>query len=333
MATSGNGNDKSPLRVRIASLLALTSFAAMVVVSDCYVASAAEDQTFNAYVLKAISSLQPEYGGKGYDIHKAYTHDIPYDGGVVKATKPPWTMCVAAVAEVIIAAINIYTADSHDQKPYQHLPVVGWNRTRPTDIRSYIWVDPKLNSYGTADALVAFGVGKRASFADLIAGSFINFNRTNGFGHAVVFIAFLDENGKEFPPTTKPDLESIAGFKYYSAQNRNTHGLGYGYAFFTNKNGKSYCPKLPNGLLPDCKVEYSVGQRLLNTGYMLAPQSWDMTARDRNLAEMLEGLYVQSRSRGPSFGLPRNLTFDEFTRKLQSQDTMRLNPIYENSED
>jgi hypothetical protein len=289
-------------------------------------------ETFNKYILKAVEMLRTQYGGKGYNISKAYTHDIAYGGGEIKASSPPWTMCVAAVAEVIVTAINAYVAETHDTKPYTQFPVSGWNRMRPIDVRSHIWVDPRLDSYGTADALVTFGVGGHVKFADLTPGSFINFNRTNKTGHAVVFMGFLDKDGKEFPSDQHPSLDTIAGFKYFSAQNRNSHGFGYGYGFFSNKNGRSFCPKLENGLSPDCGIEYSTGQKLLTTGVMNAPQLWSIEDRDRNLKELAEGLYVQTRSRGPFLGLPADLPFEQFYERLQDQDTMMLNAIYDNNE-
>jgi hypothetical protein len=294
----------------------------------------AEEQNFNNYIMKAIDQLEKsQYIRKGYDIHLAYTHKIPYDGGFINPSGPPKTMCVAAVAEIIITAINTYVAETNDQSPYSYLPPAEWNSMRPIDIRSHIWVDPRLDSYGTADALVTFGIGKRAKFGELTPGSFINLNRTNKTGHAVVFIAYLDEHGKEL--TGNPNLDSIAGFKYYSAQNRNTHGLGYGYAFFSNKNGRSYCPALEGGLSPDCGVQYSISQKLLNTGYMTPPKLWDKETRDQNLKEAVAGLYVQTRARGPLLfpGLPSDLSLDDFAKALEGQDTMTLNPLYENDQE
>src|ERR1700682_4775011 len=142
------------------------------------VQAAQPDEGFNKYILDAVEKLGADFGGKGYDIHKAYTHDFAYSDGTIKASSPPLTMCVAAVAEVIATAVNSYVAQTNDKKPYALLPAAGWNRMRPTDIRSHIWVDPKLDSYGTADALVTFGVGKRTKFIELTPGSFINLNRT-----------------------------------------------------------------------------------------------------------------------------------------------------------
>jgi len=153
---------------------------------------------FNEYILKAVADLNQHYPSKGYDINKAYTHDIAYDSGTVKASQPALTMCVAATAEVIITALNLYVKETGDKSVYAYLPVTSWNRMRPKDIRSHIWVDPKLDAYGTADALVTFGIGKRVKFSELEPGSFVNINRLNKSGHSVIFIGFIDSKGDVF---------------------------------------------------------------------------------------------------------------------------------------
>ena len=50
---------------------------------------------------------------------------------------------------------------------------------------------------GTGHALLHFGMGELIEFEDLKPGSFLNFTRYNGTGHAVVFMAFIDDQGKE----------------------------------------------------------------------------------------------------------------------------------------
>jgi hypothetical protein len=63
---------------------------------------------------------------------------------------------------------------------------------------------------------------------------------------------------------------------------------------------------------------------------MLHPRKWDSAARDRNIQAILEGLYVQTRSRGPTFmGLPSDISFQDFLSQVQQVDTMALNPIFD----
>jgi len=299
-------------------------------------AYAATPDSFNIYIQKAVAELNSKFAGKGYDIKKAYTHAYDYADGQIKPTDAPWTMCVAAVAEVITTAINIYVKETDDKSPYSALPVAGWNRMRPTDIRSHIWVDPRLDSYGTGDALVTFGVGKRVPFSELTPGSFINLNRNRPgrkpSGHAVVFQSFIDKDGKELSAYS----DKVVGFRYFSSQgsgNSPGAGFGYRYAFFNKSNNEEYCPTLDGGRRVDCGVMYSKGQKLLNTGYMLHPSKWDADARSRNLKSVVDGVYVQVRSRGDGnfIGIPgaESLSPDSFATKLLEQDTMMLNPIFD----
>jgi hypothetical protein len=142
----------------------------------------------------------------------------------------------------------------------------------------------------------------------------------------VVFTGYLDAQGRSLPRYS----DQVAGFKYFSAQTRNSRGLGYGYAFFEKSPNRKICPNLPSGEQPDCGVIYSTGQKMLNTGYMLHPTKWNLAQRDANLKSLLEGLYVQTRSRGEDFlGVAADLTFNEFSASLNERDTMRLNPIFE----
>ncbi|MDT8285718.1 MAG: hypothetical protein RQ748_01305, partial [Elusimicrobiales bacterium] len=69
------------------------------------------DGYFNRYILKAVDRLYAEYGLLGYDISSILTHDIPYHTyGVIKARRPPLTMCVAAMMEVLLTAYDIYAS-------------------------------------------------------------------------------------------------------------------------------------------------------------------------------------------------------------------------------
>jgi len=286
--------------------------------------------SFNDYVLQAVQVLYQDFPHKGYDIHCAYTHTIDYCVGKVNPTKPPLTMCVAAVAEVIITALNLYMHETSDTSPCRHLSVDGWNKMRPTDIRSYIWVDPRLNSYGTADALVHFGVGKHVAFSELTPGSFINLNRNipgrKPSGHAVIFLSFLDQSGNEM----ENHSSKVAGFKYFSSQGKGDEGgFGFRYGFFMHNNDASWCPTLSGDKKRDCGITYSENQKYLNTGYMLHPKYWEHTEKDNYLKGLMSMLYRDARkSLTVQLGLPADTSFEEFAKALDSKDTMRLNPIY-----
>jgi hypothetical protein len=310
---------------------------ALVATLACIVSSAVRAQPapadgMNAYVLRAVDKLYKESPNKGYNIARAYSKEISYGSGVIRPSEPPLTMCVAAVAEVMITAINLYVVETGDNSPYAYLPPDGWNRMRPRDIRSHIWVAPQLDSYGTADAFVTYGIGRRVKFSELSPGSFVNLNRTNKSGHAVVFLSYVDKSGNNVAMYSS----TVAGFRYFSAQGvgRSPNaGFGYRIAFFTHSDGTRVCPdRTADGTKRDCDVIYKLDQKYLNTGYLQAPKYWNATQRDANLKALAAGLYKQSRSRGPEFlGFPSSLSETEFYSRLDEKDTLKLNPKLQNA--
>lgn len=226
-------------------------------------------KNFNGYILKAVDKIRAEYGLLGYNIKAVYTHDLDYGGlGTLKSTYGSLTMCVAAALEVILTAYDIYAEETGDRSVYEYLPFKSWNSLAATGIKSRIWVDPKLDAYGTADALNQFGMGELVPFSELQPGSFVNINRENGTGHAVVFISYIDIKANELP---KYDAAKVAGFKYFSAQGKEARGQGgfdYRYAFFA----KSGCPTI--SYHRDCGLIYSTSRKYLNTGTMWHPRDW-----------------------------------------------------------
>lgn len=315
--------------------LALAKVAIVTTVCCSSLASAqvSTNDTFNEQIVKAVYKLAGSSSGLGYDRHKFFSRTIDYDKGKIRANSPPLTMCVAAVAEVMITAINDYVEKTGDRTPYEYLPASSWNRMRPKDIRSHIWVDHRLDSYGTADALVTFGIGKLVKFSELRPGAVVNINRTNRSGHAVIFMDYLDKEGS----TLKTWSPEVAGFRYFSAQGQGRKpnaGFGFRAAFF-EKPGQKFCPVLRDKtMLRDCGVIFSHGQDMLNTGYVLHPTKWkeNKKKRDDNLAALQKGLYERSRSRGPGFmGLPIKQSRSEFERDIERKDTMEINPMFKNA--
>ena len=227
-----------------------------------------EDPHFNAYILKAVDFLNAKYGLLGYDISSVLTHDIVYHTyGTIPARHAPLTMCVAAQMEVILTAYQIYAQETGDYSIYDYLPKQSFEGLSITDLKGHIWVNHEFNAYGTADALINFGMGERTVFEKLKPGSFVNINRTTGTGHAVTFIGFIDLKGAVQPQYNT----SVVGFKYFSSQGLAAAGDGgfdYRYAIFSQFG----CPELP--YKRDCNVIYSADQKMLNTGTMLNPKSW-----------------------------------------------------------
>ena len=323
---------------------ALTATAAAAVGLCCAHPSAAQlkeqDQTrtFNRYVVAAVKQLEARQAQSGYNINRAYSQPVAYGEGHLKATEPPYTMCVAAVAEVLVIAINNWVNDHPESRARDHLPLAGWNRMRPSDFRAHLWVAPQLGAYGSADAFVTFAVGKRVPFSELLPGAFINLNRParpdkgkKASGHAVIFLGFVDIEGRQVETY---DAKKVAGFRYFSANGGLTPALypsGGFYerlGFFNKPNGQEVCPRIPGARI-DCNIMLSASQKFLNTGYVLAPTLWDAKLRDQNLKALSAKLYAQAKTRGPDFlGLPSTLTKEQFDDALATTDTLALNPIY-----
>ncbi|MGZ3693956.1 MAG: hypothetical protein ACXWQO_07120 [Bdellovibrionota bacterium] len=226
-------------------------------------------KNFNAYILKAVDQIRNNYALLGYNINSVYTHNLDYGGkGTLKATNGALTMCVAASLEVIVTAMDIYAKETGDRSVYDFLPFNSWNSLSSSSIKAQIWVDPKLDAYGTADAIAHFGMGALVPFAQLEPGSVVNINRDNGTGHSVIFISYIDIKANELDHY---DAAKVAGFKYFSAQGKEERGQGgfdYRYAFFS-KNG---CPTI--SLHRDCGLMYSADRKLLNTGVIWHPRDW-----------------------------------------------------------
>lgn len=222
---------------------------------------------FNDYVLAAVDALYAQHRLQGYG-SAVLTHDIDYGRyGTIPATGGTRTMCVAAVMEVMLTAMSIWAEDRGDDSVFAFLPIESWETLRPNHIKAHIWVDHGLQSYGTADALRHFRMGENVPFEQLRPGSFINLNRTTGTGHAVVFLAFIDAQGRELEAWTP----EVIGFKYFSSQGGGAVGAGgldFRYAIFSGKGS----PSMP--YRRDLNIIYSTDQRYLNTGEMWSPGRW-----------------------------------------------------------
>ena len=234
------------------------------------------EHMFNDYILKAVNYINTYWAKKGYD-SSAYTHDLPYGQSVVaKGPLAPKTMCVAAVAEVILTAMKLYADETGDTSVWNHLPTKSWSSQSATTIKGWIWVNqPGFNARGTGDAMTAFGMGMNVPFKELVPGSFINLNRTTGSGHATVFIAFLDSNCNEYQTWN----ENVVGFKYYSSQ---TGGFDYRYASWSDSS-----MTCGSGKVRDSKVIHNeTNQTYLNTGVIYHPKYWMKTSLVQGIAPL-----------------------------------------------
>jgi hypothetical protein len=246
-------------------------------------------RSFNDYIMLAVEFLSRERKNNGYDINRAYSQDLNYDGSrVIRATRPLVSeiglnpsMCVAAVAEIIIEAINIY----HEQNKlrstyisiYEKLPARHWNQGNLRAIRSHIFMYRGTDSRGTGSALRKFGIGSEKNFSELVQGDFINLNRSRT-GHAVVFVNYLTSSGPHNVYT-----DDVIGFRYFSCQGSGRADAGFGYrnAYFDGQ-----CPR-PRSRDDDCGIikayrmesnppRFQQNQRLLNCGRMFHPEDWQI---------------------------------------------------------
>ncbi|TYO68398.1 hypothetical protein FXV83_00775 [Bradyrhizobium hipponense] len=250
----------------------------MKMISACFVIAAAlfpfparsesPDGGFNKYVLTAVKMLGESRAAKGYG-SAAFTQDLTFgDDGILKASGPPITMCVAAQLEVLVEALNLYARETKDVSPFHYIPKVTWARLRPLDLRGQIWMVNGSPSTGAAHAFENFGMGKRIAFKNLFPGTFVNFNRTRT-GHGVVFLGYIDKTGADLSDYSN----LVAGFKYFSAQGmgKPDGGLGYRWGFFADAG----CPSLPADKKRDCGIIRSEANNLLVGGYVAMPNMWD----------------------------------------------------------
>ncbi len=225
------------------------------------------DDYFNAYVLKAVDYLTLNYGLLGYD-SAVLTHDVEYGPwGTITRSGGARTMCVAGVMEVILTAMQLYAEDTGQAWVWNHLPVSSWRYLSQPNIRAHLWVNYDIDAWGSADALRHFGMGQNIPFDKLRPGSFINLNRTNGTGHAVIFMAFIDADGNEYETYN----DKVVGFLYFGAQGGydvGAGGLDYRYAVFSQYGALTMPYKRDLGIIA------SDGQYTFNTGMMLHPSRW-----------------------------------------------------------
>ena len=269
--------------------------------------SPAPADTFNKYLLKAVTQLKATHGLLGYD-NVALTHDLQYGAkGAIKAMKPPRTMCVAAVMEVMVTAMQIYAKETGDNKVFDFLPKKSWETLSSAHVRAHIWVNSKIAAGGSADAMRHFGMGMTVPFKELSPGALINLNRTTGTGHAVIFLAFIDKQGKEYTAWNA----GVIGFKYFSSQGgyaTGAGGLDYRYAIFSQHGS----PTMP--YKRDLKVIESEKQTTLNTGIMYAPARWLRTSWSKQT---------------PSPAMPpRPQVFSTFDAKYFAPMTVDDGPLY-----
>lgn len=288
-------------------------------------AFAISEQSLRPYILKAIDVLYRDRKLGGYDPGRRFTQDLSYGPSCcVKASrpvpqKPPYpTMCVAAVVETMIEALDLYGKATGDLSFVDSFPLSRVDGSTRTALIPNVFKYSGSDSAGTGYALALLGLGREIPFNKLQPGDFITFNRLNGTGHAVIFLGYLTA-ATTYPSNTFSS--QVVGFRYFSAQGQKRADGGFGFrnAYFAGK-----CPS-PKGKDDDCNVigltvkpDGAVNQspRLFNSGEMFAPPSWDIQgAIDRLRSNVAKGFEQEGLTRGA--GLEEAVQF-ELTRELHA---------------
>jgi hypothetical protein len=244
---------------------------------------------FNTCVLSALDTIHRSREGLGYDA-AFFTRDLDYGpvNSAVKASKKlPKTMCVAAVTEVLIEALNIYYRNTKDTKPFQDLPYAHWNGSSALDIRDYMWENRSSHSAGYA--FDKFGIGQKLDFTELQPGDFLSFDRLNKTGHSVIFLGYLDKNYNVLPSYSS----KVAGFKYYSSQSSGISGFAYRWAFFSGADGQNVCnsPNSHPNMVRDCFGGGIVRAYVAGRGGRLwNPPKWHVKQSTDQLVASLEAI-------------------------------------------
>jgi uncharacterized protein YraI len=265
---------------------------------------------FNYYVLQAIYETVGHRANRGYNLRRNYSQDLTYSSEAQTVKRFYWdstnndfaypggtgaTMCVAAVAEVLIEALNKYFQRTKDSTPFQKLPREHWSAgAKPTHLRQHLWEYDGLGSKGAAHALERFNVGKQGKFSELIPGDLFKLNRTSGPGHSTIFIAYLDRTGR----VLERHSNEVKGVLYFSAQERGgtdlvgqpSNGFGFRKEYFQGN-----CPNAEVRSANHCNIN-SVGSSYEpNVGWMLHPAVWGtvgLNYRTELLAGNLKNLGV-----------------------------------------
>jgi hypothetical protein len=268
---------------------------------------AGENTDFNFHVLKAVYESVGKRQGRGYDLRRNYSQDMAYgpDASGVKRFfydnqqkrfvypgAAGETMCVAAVAEVLVEALNDYFADTKDNAPFAKLSKDHWGAgARASHLRQHLWEYEGLGSKGAAHALERFNIGKQGKFSEMKPGDLFKLNRTSGPGHSTIFIAYLGRSGNVLERFS----DDVKGVLYFSAQEsagrdlygKPSNGLGFRREYF---NGN--CPNDDVRNRRHCHV-FPVGSAYEpNVGWMLHPAAWGEVGR-RYRDEVASRVYLE----------------------------------------
>ncbi|UNC90649.1 hypothetical protein [Candidatus Contubernalis alkaliaceticus] len=203
------------------------------------------DQSLNKYVLEIIKTYPIGPGNYPYLLNNDYanyngvTTTLTYQGKTLLKAHPSGNRsshCVGITFEVLFRALQ-------ERNRQLGIPVEDFNGMNWDNLHDFV-----LNWYAASGskrtnnivlAVEKYGIGKRiTNLEDVQPGDFIDFDRENGGGHAVVFINWIKESDGR-----------IIGLRYWSSQG-STGGINYNEEFFNvyGKNGAKYGRVIKEGM-------------------------------------------------------------------------------------
>jgi hypothetical protein len=182
------------------------------------------DTDLNSYVQGVIATYQgrsfPYLLNNDYANYNGVTENLSYGGRVLAKAHPSGSRashCVGLTFEVFFKAMQ-------ERNRKLGLAIDDFNGMSANDLQDFllIWYVASGNKRisNIEVAVEKYGLGKRISrFEDAKRGDFMDFSRSNGTGHTVVFQNWVRDNG------------NITGVYYWSTQG-STNGIAYNTEYF-----------------------------------------------------------------------------------------------------
>ncbi|MGI6344761.1 MAG: hypothetical protein ACOX18_06860 [Bacillota bacterium] len=182
----------------------------------------------NDYVMDAISKYQgrsyPYLLNTDYANYNGVTADIRYQDRLLLKAHPSGNRsshCVGITFEVFFHAMQARNSEVGLSK--DDFNQITFNELQDFMLLWYTAQGSKEVS-NPAFAIVKYGLGQQIGDWEFAkAGDFIDFSRTNGTGHSVIFMNWLRQDGV------------IVGLRYWSSQ-ASTGGIAYKEEHFSTKN-------------------------------------------------------------------------------------------------
>jgi hypothetical protein len=184
------------------------------------------DIPMNDYVVDVLEEY-PRDGTHRYlwvNSYDGVTRDVLYENRVVARENPDGSgtcFCCGLTFEVFFRSLQRLFGDL---KQDQDVNGMVWSQMRDLLV---IWFVQQMWGEGPGPAVEKYGIGDKIySFADARKGDFLQYWRTTGSGHSVIFIEWMLNTA----------TGDTTGFRYWSTQG-STNGINYSTEYFTGKGG------------------------------------------------------------------------------------------------